>query len=287
MNHETQIGLIVETGLTFSQSSRGWTETKHIVELAEASGFDSIWVYDHPLRKEDWGTLATWECFSVLSALAAITSTIKLGVQVAKLGFRNPALLAKQAETIDEISAGRLILGLGWGAPELEAKTFGVPTDRTFSRFSEAFSVVRSLLKDGTASFHGHYYDIEDCELLPRGPRPHGLPIMVGVKGPKMMKLAARDADLIDCLQLDREDAPSQIFEVCEQVGRDPTTLQLVDTLWVRAKNDQKEWSICFDDLPRAVEKSKSLGYSQIILWAEPNELKEIDQLCNRYSSLF
>ena len=161
-SRSVEVGLMVETGATFDGATRGWQETERIARAAEAAGFDSLWVYDHPLRREPWGTLATWECFSVLSAVAAVTQRIKLGVQVAKVGFRNPALLAKQAETLDEISGGRFILGLGWGAPDSEARTFGVPSDRPYSRFNEAFSIVRSLLKTGAADFHGTFYEIDD-----------------------------------------------------------------------------------------------------------------------------
>jgi alkanesulfonate monooxygenase SsuD/methylene tetrahydromethanopterin reductase-like flavin-dependent oxidoreductase (luciferase family) len=152
---------------------------------AESSGFDSIWLYDHLLyRFGGESTLGIWECWSVLSALAEATQQVELGTLVACNSFRNPALLAKMAETVDEISKGRLILGIGagWNKPEYDA--FGIPFDNIRSRFEEAVQIIKPLLKQRKASFTGKYYQIENCEITPAGPRSEGVPLMIGAFAP-------------------------------------------------------------------------------------------------------
>ena len=125
------------------------------------------------------------------SAIAAVTDRIEFGPLVACTAFHNPAILAKQASTIDEISGGRLILGLGAGWNETEFRAFGVPFDHRVDRFEEAFTIIRTLLQDGAIDFDGRFYQARDCELLPRGPRPTGPPLMIGSNGPRMLRIAA------------------------------------------------------------------------------------------------
>lgn len=175
---------------------------------------------------------------------------------------------------------------MGWGASEAEAVTFGVPTDRPFSRFGEAFGIIRSLLRTGAADFQGDFYQVDNRELVPRGPRKIGPPLMVGVKGPKMLRLAAREADMIDCLQLDRDIDPSLVRDACREVDRDPSTLELIDTRFIRADDDQKDWSMRLRDLPTAVEHSAALGYAQVILWTEPNTTERLGTLCGEIERL-
>ena len=116
---------------------------------------------------------------------------IELGPLVACTNFHNPALLAKQAATIDEISGGRFVLGLGAGWNETEFRAFGFPFDHRIDRFEEAFTIIRTLLREGAIDFDGRYYQARDCELLPRGPRPGGPPLMIGSIGPRMLRIDA------------------------------------------------------------------------------------------------
>ena len=139
--------------------------------------------------------MGEWECWSLLAALAAATRRVALGPLVACTSFRNPALLAKIADTVDEVSGGRLILGLGAGWNEREYDAFGYPFDHRVSRFEEALTIVHSLLRTGQVDFAGTYYTARECELRPRGPRPAGPPIMVAGTGERMLRLAARHAD--------------------------------------------------------------------------------------------
>ena len=131
----------------------------------------------------------------MLAALAASTERIQLGPLVAATSFRAPALLAKMAATVDEISGGRLILGLGAGWNETEYRAFGFPFDQRVARFEEAFTIIRTLLREGRIDFEGRFYSARDCELLPRGPRPGGPPLMIGSIGARMLRITAPYVD--------------------------------------------------------------------------------------------
>ncbi len=163
---------------------------------AEAIGLDSIWVGDHLLYRylDDAGhetepPRGPWEAWTTLAAVAAVTERVELGPLVAATSFHNPAMLAKKAATLDEISGGRLILGLGAGWNEAEYTAYGYPFDHRVSRFEEAFTIIRSLLHDGHADLPGTYYTVTDAELVPRGPRPEGPPLMVGSIGERMLSI--------------------------------------------------------------------------------------------------
>ena len=196
----------------------------------EELGLDSIWIYDHLLyRNKKTGTTGIWEGWSMLAALAACTKKVELGPLVACNSFRNPALLAKMAHTVDEISGGRLVLGVGagWNQPEYDA--FGIPFDHRVDRFEEALQIIRPLLKDGHVDFAGKYYTARDCEITPRSPRPGGLPLMIGASRPRMLRLTAQYADLYNVcyMSIPRSTvAPLRALrKACKEVGRDPASL--------------------------------------------------------------
>src|SRR4051812_7048879 len=158
-----------------------------MAQLAEQVGFDSLWLGDHLLYDLAVGPRGPWECWTTLAALGASTSRVLLGTLVASTGFHAPAMLAKQAATVDAISAGRLILGLGAGWNEREYRAFGFPFDHRVSRFEESFTVIRSLLRDGEVDFRGRYTSAEQCVLHPRPARPGGPPLMIGSTSPRML----------------------------------------------------------------------------------------------------
>ena len=192
------VGLMLpDTEREMAGGTARWADLAAMARTAEACGFDSIWVSDHLLfRFEGKEPQGVWECWSLLAALAAVTSRVEIGTLVSCTGFRNPALLAKTADTVDEISGGRLVLGLGagWHQPEYEA--FGYPYDHRVSRFAEALAIISGLLRHGSVDFAGTYHTARDCELRPRGPRPGGPPIMVGSSAPRMLALLAAHGDL-------------------------------------------------------------------------------------------
>ena len=163
--------------------------------LGEQIGFDSVWVGDHLLyRDEVYGARGPWEAWTTLAGIAASTSRIAIGPLVACTSFHNPAMLAKLATTVDEISGGRLILGLGAGWNETEYRAFGFPFDRRVARFAEAFTIIRTLLHEGRIDFEGEFYSARDCELVPRA-RRGGPRLMVGSIGERMLAIAAPYVD--------------------------------------------------------------------------------------------
>ena len=151
-----------------------------MARLAEEVGFDSVWLGDHLLYDLPVGPRGPWEVWTSLAALAASTSRVELGPLVASTSFHAPAMLAKMAATVDAISGGRLILGLGAGWNRREYDAFGFPYDHRVSRFEEAFTIIRTLLADGEIDFHGTYHDVDHAVLHPRSPRPGGPPLWVG-----------------------------------------------------------------------------------------------------------
>jgi probable F420-dependent oxidoreductase len=218
-----------------------WPEQRAMARAAEEIGLDSIWVGDHLLYRGDGKPeRGPWEAWSTLAALAAVTERVELGPLVAAASFHNPAILAKQAATIDEISGGRLILGLGAGWNEAEYRAYGFPFDHRVSRFEEAFTIIRSLLRDGRVDFAGTYQRAEDCVLLPRGPRPQGPPLMVGSMGERMLAITLPHVDAwnawftwfgntVDGYRELRE----RIDAACRSAGRDPATVERTVALFV------------------------------------------------------
>jgi alkanesulfonate monooxygenase SsuD/methylene tetrahydromethanopterin reductase-like flavin-dependent oxidoreductase (luciferase family) len=219
----------------------GWPELRRMAETAEAVGLDSIWVGDHLLYRDDGlPPRGPWEAWTMLAALAAVTERVELGPLVAATSFHAPAMIAKKAATVDEISNGRLILGLGagWNRPDYEA--FGFPYDHRVSRFAEAFDIIRTLVATGEADVRGTYYTVERAYLLPRGPRPEGPPLMVGSIGPRMLELtlphvAAWNAwftwfgNTVEGYRALRD----QVDAACRAVGRDPASVERTVALFV------------------------------------------------------
>jgi alkanesulfonate monooxygenase SsuD/methylene tetrahydromethanopterin reductase-like flavin-dependent oxidoreductase (luciferase family) len=160
-----------------------------MARMAEDAGFDSVWLGDHLLYDLPVGARGPWEVWTSLAAIAAVTERVEIGPLVASTSFHSPAMLAKMAATVDAISGGRLVLGLGAGWNRREYRAYGFPFDRRVSRFEEAFTIVRALLADGAIDFHGEFYDADDAVLHPRSPRPGGPPLMVGSIGERMQAI--------------------------------------------------------------------------------------------------
>ncbi len=170
-----------------------WPEYRTMAETAEAVGFDSIWLGDHLLYEKPEGRLGPWECWTLLAAIAAVTDNVLLGPLVSPTGFRNPALLAKMAGTVDEISNGRLVLGLGSGWNQREYEAYGYPFDRRVSRYEEAYEIITKLIRTGTADLDGTYHRADDLHLVP--PARADIPIMIGSTGPRMLAISAHEMD--------------------------------------------------------------------------------------------
>ena len=249
-----------------------WNEIRQTALHNESLGFDSLWIYDHLLYRSPKGqTTGIWEGWSMLAALAAATQRAELGTLVACNSFRNPALLAKMAHTVDEISGGRLILGIGagWNQPEYDA--FGFPFDHRVDRFEEALQIIRPLLKEGQVDFSGKYYTARDCEIAPHSPRPGGPPLLVGAGQPRMLRLTAQYADLwnVCYMTIPRsiQKEHKMLLSACHAVGRDPATLPATYTI-----------SLAYPDL-LAWKSDKKRGYLT-------GSIEEIADVLKEYQAL-
>jgi len=164
-------------------------------------------------------------------AVAAATSRVKVGSWILSALHRNPAITAKAVETLDEISGGRFVFGLGSGHAGTQAHAFGLPEDHVISRFEEALEVIVPLLRSGRADFQGSYHAARDLEQRPVGPRPGRIPIMIGAGGQRMVTLAARHADIWSWYVNERSDvaefAPrvAALEAACLEIGRDPASI--------------------------------------------------------------
>ena len=190
-NTITSVARRFQVGVQLPEVERevGWREIRDVARTAEDAGFDSLWLGDHLLYRDPvHGTTGPWEAWSLLAALAEATEQVSLGPLVASTSFHAPAMLAKKAATVDEISGGRLILGLGAGWNRAEYQAFGFPFDHRVDRFEEAFTIIRSLLTDGHVDFEGRYYQVQDAELAPRPRRQ--IPLLIGSNGPRMLEIA-------------------------------------------------------------------------------------------------
>jgi alkanesulfonate monooxygenase SsuD/methylene tetrahydromethanopterin reductase-like flavin-dependent oxidoreductase (luciferase family) len=175
-----------------------WPELRAIALAADRGGFDSIWVGDHMLYRGDGRPeRGPWDAWAALAALAASTTSVRLGPLVAATAFHPPGLVARMAAAIDEISGGRFVLGLGTGWNEVEFRAFGVPFDHRVARFEEAFEIVRRLLAGERVTFEGRYHRAADAVLLP--PPRRRVPLLVGTTGPRVMAAAGPHVDWWNC----------------------------------------------------------------------------------------
>jgi alkanesulfonate monooxygenase SsuD/methylene tetrahydromethanopterin reductase-like flavin-dependent oxidoreductase (luciferase family) len=223
-----KIGLLVfQANDRENNSKRPYDTIRAIAQQAETDGFDSIWLADHLLyRNPGEPTRGIWECWTML---AEATQRVEIGTLVLCNSFRHPAILAKMATAADEVSGGRLILGVGAGWHEPEYQAFGLPFDHRAARFEEALQILGPLLREGHVDFAGQYYQARNCDNVPRGPREAGPPLLVGSEGPRMLKLTARYADLWNTGYMGKPETmaePLAKFEAaCREIGRDPATL--------------------------------------------------------------
>jgi alkanesulfonate monooxygenase SsuD/methylene tetrahydromethanopterin reductase-like flavin-dependent oxidoreductase (luciferase family) len=173
----------------------GWSDYVAMARAAEESGFDSIWLGDHLLYRDDGRPeRAPWDAWTLLAALSAVTERVRLGPLVACASFHPPGLLARMAAAVAEVSSGRLVLGLGAGWNETEYRAFGLPYDYRVARFEESFEIVRRLLAGDRVTLDGRYWQVADAVLLPRP--PGRIPLMIGSNGERMLAAALPYVDL-------------------------------------------------------------------------------------------
>lgn len=229
-----EYGIVVQAGQYGpDRKLNRWTDVRDMALRAEAVGFDTVWLADELVWFwDDKPPLALWDGVSMMGAVAASTSRIKVGSWVLSALHRNPGILAKTVETIDEISGGRFVFGLGAGhAWPGQAHAFGLPEEHIFDRFEEALEIIVPLLRDGKADFEGTYHAARGLIQVPQGPRPNRIPLMLGVLGPRGQRLAAKHADIWSLYAETRSDMVEfqprldGLLAACAEVGRDPATM--------------------------------------------------------------
>jgi len=290
-----KVGLMLPIG---EQEKTGrtlpWSELREMALAAEESGLDSIWAADHLIFREDGRSSGIHECWTVLTAVAAITQRVEIGPLVLALPFRNPALLAKMAAAFDEVSGGRLILGLGCGWHEPEFDAFDFPFDHRVDRFEEALAVVLPLLRDGQVTVDGRWHRA-DAELLPPGPRPNGPPILIAGKRPRMLRLVARHADQWNAAWYgprasagELEQRIAHLREACAAEGRDPAEITLTIGLFASFPamqqpddEDPPDNAISGDaeEVGRALAEYGGLGIEHLIVHLWPPNAAAVTEL--------
>lgn len=221
-----------------------WPEVEAMARAAEEVGFESIWLGDHLLYRDDGREeRGPWEVWTQLAALAAVTERARLGPLVACASFHPPGLIAKMAASVDEVSGGRLVLGLGAGWNEAEYRAFGLPYDHRVSRFEESFEIVRRLLAGERATLDGRFWQADDLVLLP--PPARRIPLMVGSEGPRMLAITLPHVDWWNSWYSWYGNTPegfgelnARIDAAAEGAGRDPREIARSTTVLVELEED-------------------------------------------------
>jgi alkanesulfonate monooxygenase SsuD/methylene tetrahydromethanopterin reductase-like flavin-dependent oxidoreductase (luciferase family) len=273
------------------RSVPGWSDVRDQARRAEEIGFDTIWTPDELLwQAEDGPPRGAWDGVSMAGAVAAVTSRANVGTWVMSALHRNPGIIAKTAETLDEISGGRFIFGLGAGHEwPGQARAFGLPEDKIFARFEEALEIIVPLIRGGHASFEGTYHAARELVQAPRGPRPGAIPIMLGGNGPKGQRLAVRFADIYSCyveeLASAEEVAPrvASLEAICDELGRDPTSIGRSVGVWARPLEPvgvrPSSVSGSAEQITDSVRSFRDAGFTQVELMYLPATMEALDAL--------
>jgi probable F420-dependent oxidoreductase len=278
-----------------------WPEYLAMARAAEEVGFDSIWLGDHLLYRDDGRPeRGPWEAWTLLAGLAAVTERVHLGPLVACTAFHPPAVLAKMAATVDEISRGRLVLGLGAGWNEPEFRAFGIPFDHLASRFVEAFAIVRRLLDGERVTYRGRFCSVEDAVLLPMPSRRP--PLMVGSTGERVLRATLPHVDIWNTWYDLIGNAPegfardsAMVTAIAREVGRRPEEIRRSACVSV-ALADTREQRHVRDEVPpiegdaeavlRRVRDFGEAGADEVILVMSPCTERSIRELGDRLSTL-
>jgi probable F420-dependent oxidoreductase len=288
-----KIGLMLPLG---ADETGGYADLRDMGLAAEAEGLDSVWGADHLIFRDEEGSHGIHESWTVLTAIAAQTERVEIGPMVLALPFRNPALTAKMAAELDEVSDGRLILGIGcgWHQPEFDA--FGYPFDHRVSRFEEGLEILVPLLRGERVTFDGRFHQATEVELLPRPIREGGPPVLIAGKGPRMLSLVAGWADQWNAAWYGRPETADELrarlanlHEALEREGRDASTLTLTAGIFVAfegADDDAPERAIrgTTDEIADALAGYAELGIEHLIAHIFPRTPDAVRRLAEAAS---
>jgi probable F420-dependent oxidoreductase len=275
----------MKVGLSLPQAGEDgegatWPQIAALARQAEAGGIDSLWLCDHFFYRRANGTqIGYHEAWTLLSALAAITHRVELGTLVLATSFRPPALLAKMAATADDVSGGRLILGLGCGWYEPEYQAFGYPFDHRVGRFEEAIHVIVPLLRGERVTFEGRWTRTEDAVVLP--PPPRRIPILVAAGRERMLRLTARFADHWQTAWYGTPDKTyatdhAAFVAACEAESRDPASVEITVGVNVGG-DDEPRLALDPNALADGLSAWAELGVGHVQLGAFPTTAATVD----------
>lgn len=293
----------LKVGLFFPHAQVGpdgrkpaWENIVGLAKSAEQAGFDSLWFPDHFFyprgdlglnpdgtpKGEKEAASGFWDCWTLMSAIAAAVPRVELGTLVTCTGYRNPGVLAKIVDTIDEVSGGRVILGIGGGDADYEHRALGISYENRIGRFEEALTIIHSYFHEGQADFEGKHFSAHELERRPAGPRPNGPPIMIGTlgTGKRMLRLTAQYADLWNGWII-RHSSPDgvpplreAVDAACREHGRDPATLGRTITLGATVLGREMPGSRPLTGSPEEMAESLRAfareGVSHVQLWLTP-----------------
>jgi len=267
----------------------GWPAVRSFAIGAEERGLDSVWMFDHFYYKDDAGNVdGQHEAWTIVSAVAAVTQRVEIGTLVLCTSFRNPGLTAKMAVSADEVSGGRLILGLGAGWHDAEYDAFGYPRDRRVDRFEEAVQVIAPLVRGQTVTFEGEYERAVGAELVPAPKRR--IPILIACRRPRMLRLTARHADAFNTAWYGAPDERLEqqlaaLDEALEAEGRDPASMTRTVGMIARdpsrepKSDDDRELVGSVDDLAAALDAHEAIGVDHLIVILQPMDEASLDRL--------
>ena len=270
-----------------------WTEIRKIARLGEETGYDTLWVVDELLWEvEGEAPRGMWDGVSIMGAIASMTSRIKVGSWVLSALHRNPGIIAKTAETLDEISGGRFIFGLGAGHEwPGQAHAFGLPEKQIFARFEEALQIIVPLLRLGRADFEGTFHSARDLVQQPVGPRPNAIPLLIGGNGPKAQRHAANHADIWSCYIEERAHVDelkpriASLEEICQEVGRDPESIGRAVGVVVRpfepagAREDSVSGTA--EQIATTLQSFRDIGFTQLDLSVGPATIAAVEAMAS------
>lgn len=227
-------------GLFLSQADRSWPEVLAAFTMAEELGFDHAWLVDHLVDTDGPPEAGCLEGWTLLAAIAARTSRIRLGILVSSNTFRHPAVLLKEAVTVDHISGGRVILGIGTGWNEDEHRRYGIDlpaAPERVDRFEEALEVITLLQAQERTTFEGRFYQLDDARLQPPPVQRPRIPLLIAAHRPRMLRIAARYADqwdsfaampgtATDGVAAELAERMAQLDAACVALGRDPREIR-------------------------------------------------------------
>ena len=260
----------VRFGIRCSQHHREWSEIKEWFQAAENWGFESAWVFDHIIPLSDPRTGPNLDGWTLLAGLAEATNTIEIGPMVTGITYRNPALLLKIVTTVDHISNGRALLGIGAAWFEGEHEMFGYDFPRAGDRVSmlrEALKMFKMLQSQDKSTFEGKFYQLKEAIFEPK-PVRNPMPVVIGGSGDRMLRIIGQFADQWDNnfrSNDEYQERTAKVNAAAETAGRDPSKIRRSTTLPMDSLNDP-------DALRQRMEELKGLGITDFLVHV-PNDI--------------